>query len=98
MAVMLIDRTVSFAATHDTARMQDPKILRVRSKVVLTPDAQLEALYPKREAIVEITLADGTVLTERVEAVRGTPDNPMTQDEVINKSRDLMIPFVGSAA
>ena len=98
VAVMLIDGTVSFAATHDAARMQDPKILRVRSKVILAPDEQLEALYPKREAIVEITLADGTVLTERVEAVRGTPDNPMTQDEVINKSRDLMIPFVGSAA
>ena len=52
---------------------------------------------PVRVAIVEIVLADGTRLTERVEAVRGTPRNPMSRAEVIDKARDLMAPVLGAA-
>ena len=37
-------------------------------------------------AIVEVTLIDGTKLTERVGGVRGTPENPMTRDEVVAKA------------
>ena len=37
-------------------------------------------------------------LTERVEAVRGTPENPMTRDEVIAKASDLIAPVLGPAA
>jgi 2-methylcitrate dehydratase PrpD len=36
-------------------------------------------------------------LTERVEAVRGTPENPMTRDEVVAKCRDLTAPRLGTA-
>jgi 2-methylcitrate dehydratase PrpD len=60
-------------------------------------DESLSALLPVRVAIVEITLNDGTVLSERVEAVRGTPRNPMTKPEVIAKSRDLIEPILGSS-
>jgi 2-methylcitrate dehydratase PrpD len=97
-AVMLIDKTVSFRAAHDKARMQDPAVLRQRAKVQLVPDEELERLIPVRVAIVEVTLNDGTRLSERVEAVRGTPENPMTRDEVIAKARDLMTPVIGAAA
>jgi len=48
-----------------------------------------------RVAIVEIELVDGRRLSERVTAVRGTPRNPMTRDEVIDKARDLIAPVVG---
>jgi len=98
MAVMLIDKTASFKAAHDKARMQDPEVLRQRSKIQLVPDEALEKLLPKRVAIVEVTLNDGTVLTERVEAVRGTVDNPMTREEVVTKARDLMEPVIGATA
>jgi len=47
-----------------------------------------------RVAIVEVTLTDGTQLSERVEHVRGTPENPMTRDEVIAKARELMTPVL----
>jgi 2-methylcitrate dehydratase PrpD len=97
VAVMLIDRTISFAAAHDKPRMQDRSVLRQKAKVRLVPDEELERLYPRREAIVEIALVDGTRLTERVGAVRGTSDNPMTRDEVAAKARDLVIPVVGAA-
>jgi 2-methylcitrate dehydratase PrpD len=96
VAVMLIDRTVSFEAAHDKPRMQDAATLRQRAKVQLQPDQELERLYPRREAIVEVTLADGTRLSDRVPAVRGTSDNPMTREEVAVKSRDLLTPVVGA--
>jgi 2-methylcitrate dehydratase PrpD len=95
VAVMLIDRTASFQAAHDKPRMLNPDVLRMRAKVQLVPDEDLEKLYPKRETRVEVTLSDGTVLNERVEAVRGTPENPMTRDEVVAKCRDLTEPSIG---
>jgi 2-methylcitrate dehydratase PrpD len=96
IAVMLIDKTVSFAAAHDRARMNDPAVRRERAKVQLIADDDLERLLPRRVAIVDVTLTDGTQLTERVEAVRGTPENPMTREEVVAKARDLMTPVLGA--
>jgi len=52
---------------------------------------------PRREAIVEVMLADGTQLTEWVKDVRGTVDNPMTREEVVAKARDLITPVLGAA-
>jgi len=98
IAVMLIDKTVSFRAAHDKARMQDPVILLQRAKVQLVPDEELERRMPRREAIVEVTLVDGTHLRDHVEAVRGTTENPMTRDEVVAKARDLMTPVLGPTA
>ena len=95
VAVMLIDKTASFHAAHDTPRMKDRVVLRQRSKVTYVPDASLTALLPARVAIVEITLNDGTNLSDRVEAVRGTVRNPMTRAEVIDKARDLIAPVLG---
>jgi 2-methylcitrate dehydratase PrpD len=96
VAVMLLDKTVSFHAAHDKARMKAPDVLRERAKVQLVPDEQLERLIPVRVAVVEVTLTDGTKLSERVEHVRGTPENPMTRDEVVAKARDLMTPVLGA--
>ena len=97
IAVMMIDKTATFKAAHDKARMQDPEVLRQRAKVQLIGEDELEKLLPKRVAIVEVTLNDGAKLTERVEAVRGTPENPMSRDDVIAKSTDLMAPVLGAA-
>ena len=96
IAVMLLDKTASFHAAHDKPRMQDPAILRQRAKVQLVPDEELQRRLPRREAIVEVTLTDGTQFREHVEAVRGTAANPMTRDEVVAKSRELMTPILGA--
>src|SRR5437899_5151638 len=97
LAVMLIDKTASFRAAHDRARMQDPAVLHERAKIQLVPDAELEKLLPKRVAIVEVTFTDGTHLSERVDAVRGTAENPMSREEVVAKARDLMASVLGAA-
>jgi 2-methylcitrate dehydratase PrpD len=97
MAVMLIDKTVSFKSAHDKPRMQDAAVLRQRAKVQLVRDEELERLMPRREAVVEVTLVDGKRLSERVGDVRGTAENPMTREDVIAKSRDLIVPVLGAA-
>ena len=97
VAVMLIDKTASFHAAHDKARMQDADVLRQRAKVTYVPDTSLASLLPARVAVVEIALNDGTRLSERVEAVRGTVRNPMTRTEVVDKARDLIAPVLGAA-
>jgi 2-methylcitrate dehydratase PrpD len=97
VAVMLIDKTASFHAAHDKPRMQDATVLRHRGKVRYVPDSTLSALLPARVAVVEITLNDGTQLSDRVEAVRGTVRNPMPRGEVVDKARDLIAPVLGAA-
>jgi|SRR5579859_616395 len=98
VAVMLLDKTVTFASAHDKARMQDPAALRQRSKVEVVADPRIDARRPRREAIVELTLANGTQLSEWVRDVRGTAENPMTREEVVAKARDLITPVLGAAA
>jgi len=97
VAVMLLDKTASFKAAHDKPRMKDAAVLRQRSKVKYVPDAALTRLLPARVAIVEVALNDGTQLSERVEAVRGTVRNPMPRSEVVDKAKDLMSPVLGGA-
>ncbi|MGH9611980.1 MAG: MmgE/PrpD family protein, partial [Bryobacteraceae bacterium] len=97
VSVMLLDKTATFQAAHDKARMKDPAVLRVRAKVQLVPSEELEKMEPERQAIVEITLNDGTVLSDHVKAVRGTTENPMTTEEVVQKCRDLVEPVLGKA-
>ena len=96
LAVMLLDKTVSFHAAHDKPRMQDAQALRQREKVNLVGDPELAKLLPVRVTVVEIEFIDGSRMSERVSAVRGTPRNPMSRSEVMEKARDLMAPVVGS--
>jgi 2-methylcitrate dehydratase PrpD len=97
VAVMLLDKTASFASAHDKERMKAADILQQRAKVQYLPDDQLTPLLPARVTIVDVTLNDGTKLTERVDAVRGTEQNPMTHEEVVAKAKDLIAPILGAA-
>jgi 2-methylcitrate dehydratase PrpD len=92
IAVMLIDKTATFRSAHDKARMQDPVVLRHRAKVRLDPGAGSTA------PLVAVTLTDGTRLSEDVTAVLGTMNNPMTQDQVIEKCSGLISPVLGLPA
>jgi 2-methylcitrate dehydratase PrpD len=97
IAVMLLDKTATFRSAHDKARMKDPAVLRQRAKVEVVADARIDARRPRREAIVEVTFADGTQMSEWVKDVRGTAENPMPRDEVVAKARDLITPVLGAA-
>jgi 2-methylcitrate dehydratase PrpD len=92
-AVMLIDKRVGFASSHDYARMTDPAVEAVTARITLTADDTL----PRREGAVRVTTADGKTLSRHVAHVRGTTDNPMDRSEVADKAIDLMAPILGAA-
>ncbi len=95
MAVMLIDGTATLEAAHDEKRMHDPKVLAVRRRVELYGDDELQRALPVRQAIVELTLRDGSTLRHHTLDVRGTANNPMTRDEVDEKCFLLCAPVLG---
>ncbi len=97
IALMLLDGTVNFEASHDEARRRTPEIQRQAAKVKVIADEAIEKLLPQRVGIVEITFNDGSIETERNDVVRGSPENPMSFEEVAAKALDLMSPVLGPA-
>ena len=97
LAVMLIDGTLTLASAHDRARMRDPAVLALRQRVQLFGDDALSRAMPTRQGIVELTLNDSRMLTSFTQAVRGTPPNPMTWLELVEKSDALMSPVLGAS-
>jgi 2-methylcitrate dehydratase PrpD len=95
VALALVDGGVTFASSHDVARMQDPAILALREKIEAIPSPELTVARPARQAIIEIDTIDGQKLRHHTRAVLGTPDNPMSEAEVEAKARDLMLPVLG---
>jgi 2-methylcitrate dehydratase PrpD len=97
VALSIVEGAPTFESSHDHARMSDPRIKMLRERVTLIYDEALVKAKPPRQGIVEITLRDGRVLRHHARAVRGTPDNPMSFDEVARKAGDLMEPVLGRA-
>ena len=98
MALMLIDKTATFQSIHDRPRMQDPAILRLRAKVRLeAPAGDGRGGAGTRPPLLEITLADGTRVSQDAGPVLGTVQNPMTRDQLVAKCRDLMTPVLGTS-
>ncbi len=96
VALMLADGTLTFASSHDAARMRIPAMRELRRLVRLVPDEELARAKPARQAIVEIKTRDGRNLSRRTVAVRGTVANPMNRAEVEAKAHGLMAPVIGA--
>jgi 2-methylcitrate dehydratase PrpD len=95
MAVMVLDGTLSFDAAHDYRRMKEKKVREMMARIELVGDESLSQSSAPRPAIVEITTRSGETLREHVPSSRGTPQNPMSDDEVEKKAFDLMGPVLG---
>lgn len=98
-AVMLLDGTLSFAASHDFTRAKKPEVVNMLKKVTLLTDAKLggegQAKNP-RQGAAAIYLKDGRRVYHHAKAVRGTAENPMTVEEVEAKAHDLIKPVLGA--
>ena len=95
LAVALLDGGLGFASAHDRTRMQDAQVLGLRKRIFAIPSKELTDARPPRQAIVEIETTDGRTLRHHTKAVLGTPANPMTRAQVVDKARDLMLPILG---
>lgn len=97
VAVYLVDRALGFASTHDEGRLDDPAVAGLRKRAKVVPNADLTVARPRRQAIVEIRMKDGRSFRHHARVVRGTPDDPMSRQEVLDKARDLIAPISGRA-
>ena len=94
IAVMLLDGTVTFASSHDEARMKDRKVLELRKKIEFVGSAGLTRAGG-RQAVVEVWTRGGGHFMHHTQAVKGTSANPMTRAEVDEKCVDLLGPILG---
>jgi 2-methylcitrate dehydratase PrpD len=98
-AVMLLDGTLSFEASHDFTRAKKPEVVNMLKKVTLLTDDKLggegQAKNP-RQGAAAIYLKDGRRVYHHAKAVRGTAENPMTVEEVEAKAHDLIKPVLGA--
>lgn len=90
-AALAIARGRAAPADHSEANLADPELHRVMDIVECYRDPDLDAEYPGRwPAVVQILLRDGTELEERVDFPKGDPENPLSDDELLDKFRALV--------
>ena len=95
-AALVFDRVG--AAEVDAAAVRDPRVVRLLEAMVLAEDADFSRRFPaERWARVRITLADGRTLMSEPARARGNPENPLSDDELIEKYRALATPVLGPA-
>ena len=88
-AAALVDGDVTLA-TFDEDRLTDPKLLDLIDKTKIVENPQLNKAYPKGiPNDVTITCTDGTRVNKRVDFPRGHAENPMTDDEVVEKFKRM---------
>jgi 2-methylcitrate dehydratase PrpD len=73
--------------------LRNPHVLNLASKVrvVGEPEADRLHIFPLRKWVSTVTIRtkDGKSFTKHVDCPKGEPENPMTEDEIINKFRVL---------
>jgi len=94
LALMLVDGSVTFASAHDFARMKDPKVLAVRSRIEAVGDPDLTDAQRRWRCVMEVRLKDGRVLKHRTMAAKGSFENPLTREEEEEKALDLIAPVL----
>ncbi len=95
LAVMLVDRKVTFKSAHDMARMKDPAVLDVRSRIEAVGDPALTDVERRWRCVMEIRLKNGRTLAHQTMAAKGSYENPLSRDEEDEKARDLILPVLG---
>ena len=88
-AVALVDGTVTLDS-FSPERLRDEELLSLVAKIRVLRDADLTRRYPRGiPNRLVVTLSDGRTLTAENEFPRGHDQNPMSDDEVIDKFRRM---------
>ena len=95
MAIMLLDGKLTFASSHDMARMKDPKVLAFRKRIEAIGDPSLADKQRRWRGIIRIELKDGRTLEDQTMAAKGSFENPLTEQEENEKATDLIGPTLG---
>jgi len=93
MAVIALDGA-AFTEQFREARLSDPRILDFIKRIDATVDAEIEKMgAPFRHASrVKVTTRDGKMFEKLSLHRRGSPENPLSPDEVVHKFRNVVAP------
>jgi len=101
---MNIEYCVAVALTDGNAgpqqftsdKIADPRLVDLAHKVRFEIDPEIEQIYPRAfPGRVAIRLRDGRTVEQYVPGPKGSPENPMTLDEVAAKFHLLVDPVLG---
>ena len=74
--------------SFEEEKLFDPRIRTLLKKIKVVANAEIDALFPgTKRAIATITTNDGRTFTKTVDHAKGSPANPMSDDELIAKFR-----------
>ncbi len=69
-------------------KLKDPRIWDLLGKIKVVADPEIDALFPGvKRARVTITDKNGKSHTAQVDHAKGSPQNPMSDEEIISKFR-----------
>lgn len=85
-AIAIVDRQIG-PNQFTPEKFNDPRVIDLINKVTLTGDPSLDKARPA--GISEIVTKGGQTFRLRVDHPRGHARNPMTDEEVINKFKDM---------
>jgi 2-methylcitrate dehydratase PrpD len=100
LALMLIDKRLTFRSVHDVARMKDPAVVRLRGRIrlVAPPAGGAAPTGAAAPPLLQFSMADGSrIVQDGVGPVLGTAANPLSREQLVAKCRALMEPVLGSA-
>ncbi len=87
IAAALVDGNV-LPSSFSENKLKDPQIWDMLGKIKVVADPAIDALFPvTKRAIVEMSTVDGRTFTEQVDHAKGSPENPMSDEEVVAKFR-----------
>jgi len=82
----------------DATGLGDPQVARLVAVTTAVEDAGFSDRFPaERWARVRITRRDGRTLVSHPACARGNPENPLSDDELRAKFRELAVPALGEA-
>jgi 2-methylcitrate dehydratase PrpD len=85
------------AGEVDVRGLSEARVQRLLPSITLAEDAEFSRRFPaERWARVRVTLADGRSFVSEPRRARGNPENPLSDDELRAKYRELATPVLGA--
>jgi 2-methylcitrate dehydratase PrpD len=91
IAVMAFDR-MAFVAQYAENRLAEPRILDFITRITARIDREIEAMGAayRHAARVKVTMKDGRSFSHEILNRRGSPENPLTPEDVEYKFRHVV--------
>ncbi|MEE8568256.1 MAG: hypothetical protein V3S81_06575, partial [Anaerolineales bacterium] len=87
IAAAVVDGNV-LPESFSEEKLNDPRIWDLLPKIKVIADPEIDQLFPQvKRARVTITTADGNQHTAVTDVAKGTPEDPLSDDEIMDKFR-----------